>query len=231
MKLKSIAAFSIILMALVSAPQVASDLETFVASVAQSAHTAFLQAVIESRTGGNSKSADAAAPRESSTICLNRVPSKIAPRVKVRQMASLISVSRRVSNESVAKAAEVWPKFDPGIFNSAQNKAVIVANLPGMNARQLEELSSWIRKSSETSDQRRGLIKNECFQRLIKSVINDRNKSMRQLQRASAPVFKAAGLVAAPSTAMIPAVADAIENSDAEVISMPNRVVVDLSGE
>src|SRR5260370_161677 len=50
MRLKGIAAFSIILMALIVAPQAASDLREFLGNIAESAQIAFLHAVIESRT-------------------------------------------------------------------------------------------------------------------------------------------------------------------------------------
>jgi hypothetical protein len=218
MKLKGIAAFSIILMALIVAPQAASDLREFLGSIAESAHTAFLLAVIESRTGVTSSPGKAVSSKEHSTICMNWAPSKVLPRSRVNR--HLPAGNHRSSADTVRVPANAGPQIELAEFEPGEIKTAGLERLSTMDAIHLEAVSRIVKKTAIISGDQRKLMNGDCVQRLVKTALMEKNRNTHQLWRPAVPVFKVSRIL--PETFVhspageLPPVADANEGDTNE---------------
>jgi hypothetical protein len=237
MKLKGIATFSIILMALIVAPQAASDLREFLGNIAESAQIAFLHAVIESRTGVTSSHEKADSSKEHSTVCMNRAPSKVLPRTKVNRPLPAGNNSSHANAVSVKAHANDGPQIELAEFDPGMIKALSFDGLSSRDAVHLDAVSRIIKKTANMSGDQRKLMSSDCVQRLIKSALMEKNRSTHQLLRPTVPVFKASRILPAtfvpPPAVKLPPVADAneVEADEMKVNSTSDTDHVILAGE
>jgi len=215
MKLKGIAAFSIILMALIVAPQAASDLREFLGYIAESAQIALLNAVIESRMGVTAGSEKAVSLKEHSTVCMNLAPSKVSPRTRVNRPLPAGNHSSRANTVSVKVPANDEPQIELAAFDPGSIKVLGFEGLSSMDAVQLDAVSRIIKKSAMMSGDQRKPMSSDCVHRLIKAALMEKNRSTHQLWRPTGPAFKASRILpekfVPPPAVELPPVADANE--------------------
>jgi len=215
MRLKGIAAFSIILMALIVAPQAASDLREFLGNIAESAQIAFLHAVIESRTGVTSRPEKAVSLKEHPTVCMNRAPSKVSPRIRGNRPLPAGNRISRANTVSVKVPANDEPQVELAAFDPGSIKVAGFQGLSSMDAVQLDAVSRIMKKTAVRSGDQRKPMSSDCLQRLIKTALMEKNRSTHQLLRPTVPVFKASRILpktfAPPPAVEPPPVADANE--------------------
>jgi hypothetical protein len=237
MKLKGIAAFSIILMALIVAPQAASDLREFLGCIAESAQIAFLHAVIDSRTGVTSRPEKAVSLKEHPTVCMNRAPSKVSPRIRGNRPLPAGNRISRANTVSVKVPANDEPQVELAAFDPGSIKVAGFQGLSSMDAVQLDAVSRIIKKTAVMSGDQRKPMSSDCLQRLIKAALMEKNRSTHQLLRPTGPVFKASRMLpktlVPPPAVELPPVANAreVDVNEMKAISISDTHEVRLPSE
>jgi hypothetical protein len=205
MKLKGLAGFSIALMALAVAPQAARDFREFLGSVAQSAQSAYLRAVLNSESGSRGKQNGSPVMRPPISICSMKKPQRRVPAPRRSNGASWTTARSSSPSQAVAfKAMEPLripgvqlASFDLSTLNGFDNSPV-----SGTDRIQLDALVRLAKSSDGMSEQQqKKLASRECLRKIIKSVQSmDKVRTFRDVQHnmSPLPVIKANWTVPVP---------------------------------
>jgi hypothetical protein len=205
MKLKGLAGFSIALMALAVAPQAARDFREFLGSVAQSAQSAFLRAVLNSESGSRGNQGGSPAMRPPASICSMKKPQRRVPAPRRSNGASWTTA--RTSSPSPAIAINATePMKIPGVqlasFDLSSLKEFDIAPISGTDRIQLDGLIRLAKSSDGMPEQRqKKLADRECIWKIIKSAQSiERLHTFRDVQHnmSPLPVIKADWMTPAP---------------------------------
>jgi len=183
-------------------------------SIAESAHIAFLHAVIESRTGVISHP-DKAVSKEHPTVCMNWAPSKVLPKFRGNRRLPAGNHTSRADILSVRVPASAGPQIELATFAPGEIKTASLERLSTMDAIHLEAVQKFVKKSAMISGDQQKLMSSDCVQRLIKAALMEKNRNTHQLWRPAVPVFKTSRIMPEtfvhPLAVELPPVADANE--------------------
>jgi hypothetical protein len=204
MKLKGLAGFSIALMALAVAPQAARDFREFLGSVAQSAQSAFLRAVLNSESGSRGVQNGSPAMRPPVSICSMKKPQRRVPAPRRSNGASWTTARSSSPSPAVAiKAME--PLKIPGVqlasFDLSKLKEFDISPISGTDRIQLDAFVRLAKSSDGMSEQQKKPAGRECMWKIIKSVQSmERARTFRDVQHnmSPLPVIKANWVTPAP---------------------------------
>jgi hypothetical protein len=189
MKFKGLAVFSIALMAMVAAPQAARDFRSFVDCLSQTAHVAFIRAVLNSHESRNPESQVSAPAPERATICSNQPPAFAGtPRTKKPAASSARGASRvlrslRSSTRQQNPAVELASMEIQGIKE-------IDPRILGLNEEARQRLIKLSKRNFVFSEDAKKSNGFEFVQTVIKSLrAAEKPKPIRELQRSSIPAI------------------------------------------
>jgi hypothetical protein len=204
MKLKGLAGFSIALMALAVAPQAARDFREFLGSVAQSAQSAFLRAVLNSESGNRGSQNGSPAMRPPVTICSMQKPQRRVPAPRRSNGASWTTAHSYFPSKAVAsKAMEPFkiPQVQLASFDMSTLKEFDVSPILGADRIQLDALVRLAKSSDGMAEPQKKLADRECIRKIFKSVHSmERVRAFRDVQHNTMPlpVIKTNWMVPAP---------------------------------
>jgi hypothetical protein len=204
MKLKGLAGFSIVLMALAVAPQAARDFREFVGSVAQSAQSAFLRAVLNSESGSRGTQNGSPAIRPHVTTCSVQKPQRRVPAPRRSNGASWTTARSSSPSPAVAMTADE-PLNIPGVqlasFDLNSLKEFDIAPNSGPDRIQLDALVRLAKSADRMSEKQNKMTDRECMRRIIKSVQSMEGvRTFKDVQHniSPLPIIKASWTVPAP---------------------------------
>jgi hypothetical protein len=173
MKLKGLAGFSIALMALAVAPQAARDFREFLGSVAQSAQSAFLRAVLNSESGSRGNQNGSPAMRPPVSICSMQKPRRRVPAPRRSNGASWTTAYSSAPSQSLAVKV-VEPLKIPGVqlasFDVRNLKDFDLPSIPDTDRIPLDALVRLAKSPDGISVQHRTLAYRDCMRKIINSI-------------------------------------------------------------
>jgi hypothetical protein len=186
------------------APQAARDFREFVGSVAQSAQSAFLRAVLNSDSGNRGSQNGSPAMRPPVTACSMQKPQRRIPAPRRSNGASWTTARSSSPSPAIAIMADEplnIPRVQLASFDLSSLKEFDIAPISGPDRIQLDALVRLAKSSDRMSEQQKKLSDRECMRRIIKSVQSiERVRTFKDSQHniSPMPVIKASWTVPAP---------------------------------
>lgn len=224
MNLRALAVFSILLMALIVAPQAALDFQTFLGSVETSMHRAFLHAILDSRTSESSVQQQTSSPETGRTVCtLHPAPDSHA--VNTRQAAKR-QATRHVSSVAMDRVRknESSNRDSVEIAESLGRLSRIdLSKMPQIRTEfervGLDQLGPLISNSPFVKAERDKFLNDESFQQALRIAICKKARALKESQKLIAVPVKAAWVTSEPIVAPLapPAVEPEVPEADRQV--------------
>jgi hypothetical protein len=218
MNLKGLAIFSILLMALIVAPQAADDFHNFVAGLEVSAHNAFLRAIIDSRTSGGSGAETTESGDRGPTMCQmqpqpeTRVPAK---RKAVRAGSRPFAPAFVAKVEKAEKSDSHFAMTIADLTKATPAKPAVVSDpLPSAERAELEQLAVIIGRSPFVRAEQTKLLNDQTVQRMIRLALCQKNRTLKDMHRPAAVPVKAAWYFSEPSPRVEPAPATPVVETE-----------------